>query len=93
MRQRHISCKAAFTLVELLAVIGIIATHNTPAGFASSVTLTTFLMFAFGSKAFCNYYFFVLGALCVTLAAYPPVLVAVTGTLQLVVEMLPSAHT
>jgi hypothetical protein len=53
------------------AVIGIIATHNTPAGFASSVTLTTFLMFAFGSKAFCNYYFFVLGALCVTLAAYP----------------------
>lgn len=53
------------------AIIGIIATHNTPAGFASSVTLTTFLMFAFGSKAFCNYYFFVLGALCVTLAAYP----------------------
>ena len=53
------------------AVIGIVATHNTPAGFAASVTLTTFLMFAFGSKAFCNYYFFVIGALCATLAAYP----------------------
>lgn len=53
------------------AIVGIIATHNTPAGFAASVTLTTFLMFAFGSKAFCNYYFFVIGALCTTLAAYP----------------------
>ena len=27
-------------------------------------------MFAFGSKAFCNYYYFVIGALCCTLAAF-----------------------
>lgn len=53
------------------AFIGLAATRNTPAGFAASVALTTFLMFAFGSKAFCNYYFFVIGALCSALAAYP----------------------
>ena len=35
------------------------------------MTLTTFAMFAFGSKAFCNYYFFVIGALCCAIAAIP----------------------
>ena len=42
---------------------------NTPAGFAASLALSSFAMFAMGSKAFCNYYFFVIGALCCTLAA------------------------
>lgn len=35
-----------------------------PLGFAASLACSTFAMFAFGSKAFCNYYFFVAGALC-----------------------------
>jgi hypothetical protein len=37
---------------------------SSPLGFAASVAFSTFAMFAFGSKAFCNYYFFVAGALC-----------------------------
>jgi hypothetical protein len=48
-----------------------VATRNTPSGFAVSVAVTTFAMFAFGSKAFCNYYFFVIGALCCAIAAWP----------------------
>ena len=53
------------------AIISAITTRNTPEGFAASVTLTTFAFFVFGSKAFCNYYFFVIGALCCAIAAIP----------------------
>ena len=52
------------------AVVSVVVTRNTAGGFAAAVALTTFMMFAFGSKAFCNYYFFVIGALCCTLAAF-----------------------
>lgn len=52
-------------------VITTVATRNTPSGFAAAVAATTFSMFAFGSKAFCNYYFFVIGALCCAIAAWP----------------------
>lgn len=46
-------------------------TPNTPAGFAGSVALSSVAMFAFGSKAFCNYYFYVVAAICCTIAAIP----------------------
>jgi hypothetical protein len=49
--------------------IGALATPNTPAGFAVALALSTFATFAFGSKAFCNYYFFVAGVLCCAAAA------------------------
>lgn len=49
--------------------VGMIATPNTPAGFAAVVALGCLVSFAFGSKAFCNYYFFVIGALCCAAAA------------------------
>lgn len=54
-----------------MAVLTLVTTRNTPSGFASAVALTTFAMFVFGSKAFCNYYFFVIGALCCAIAAWP----------------------
>jgi hypothetical protein len=38
-------------------------------GFAAGTAVMTLVLFAFGKKAFCNYYFFVLGALAVTVAA------------------------
>ena len=43
--------------------------QRTPAGFAAAVALVMFVVFAFGKKAFCNYYFFVIGALCCAAAA------------------------
>jgi hypothetical protein len=55
---------AAIALVLVMLV-----TPNTVAGLAASVALSTFLTFAFGSKAFCNYYFFVVGAMCCAIAA------------------------
>jgi len=61
----------AVVAASAASVFSVLATRNTPAGFATSVALTTFMMFAFGSKAFCNYYFFVLGALCCAIAALP----------------------
>jgi hypothetical protein len=53
------------------SVVSLFTTRNTPSGFAASAALTMFAMFAFGSKAFCNYYFFVLGAMCCAMAAVP----------------------
>ena len=54
------------------AVVTLFTTRNTAEGFAGSALLTTFAFFVFGSKAFCNYYFFVIGALCCAIAAFPP---------------------
>jgi hypothetical protein len=49
-------------------VIGLRFTPNTATGFAATVSLYSLAMFSFGSKAFCNYYYFVVGALCCTAA-------------------------
>jgi hypothetical protein len=38
-------------------------TPNTRAGLAATLAFTLLLGFAFGSKAFCNYYYFVIGAI------------------------------
>jgi hypothetical protein len=65
------SFRWAVTAAALAALAYLVATPNTPAGFATAVAMTTFTTFAFGSKAFCNYYFFVIGALCAALAAIP----------------------
>jgi hypothetical protein len=56
---------------SVAAILTAATTRNTPEGFAASIAFTTFAFFAFGSKAFCNYYFFVIGALCCAIAAIP----------------------
>lgn len=38
-------------------------------GLAAGTAFLTFVLFAFGKKAFCNYYFFVLGTLAIAVAA------------------------
>ena len=42
---------------------------RTPAGFGAAIGLTFWAFFAFNKQAFCNYYFFVIGALCASVAA------------------------
>jgi hypothetical protein len=63
----------SFVWAAAAAAIGValttLVTPNTPAGFAVSLAFSSFLAFAFGSKAFCNYYFFVAGAMCCAIAA------------------------
>jgi hypothetical protein len=52
----------------LAMVVSLLSTPNTAAGLCASITLYSLALFAFGSKAFCNYYYFVIGALCCTAA-------------------------
>lgn len=44
----------------------------TPAGFAASVAVIYLSFFMLAKQAFCNYYFFTIGALCCALAACQP---------------------
>ena len=64
--------------VPVAAIIPAIAlalwrSPRTPAGFASAIALVFFAFFAFNKQAFCNYYFFVVGALCCAVATTWPV--------------------
>ena len=61
-RCRRVPVWIGAAVVAMIA--GVLLTPNTPAGFAASTAMYSFAMFAFGSKAFCNYYFFVIAALC-----------------------------
>ena len=45
--------------------------ERSPAGFAAAIALVFFCFFGFAKQAFCNYYFFVLGAICCAVAAAP----------------------
>ncbi len=60
--------------IPFVAVLGVLGlalwrAPRTPAGFAASVALAYVTFFALNKQAFCNYYFFVVGALCVAVAA------------------------
>ena len=44
---------------------------RSPAGFALSIDLIFLVFFAFNKQAFCNYYFFTIGAFCCALGAMP----------------------
>jgi len=43
---------------------------RTPAGFAAAIAFVFFAFFAFNKQAFCNYYSFVVGTLCIALGAW-----------------------
>ncbi|MFZ5468229.1 MAG: hypothetical protein ACOZIN_02230 [Myxococcota bacterium] len=62
------------SLVGFLAVVPASALAlwrcpRTPAGFAAAVAFIYLVFFAFNKQAFCNYYYFVVGALCAAVAA------------------------
>jgi hypothetical protein len=48
--------------------IGLWRAPRTPAGFAATLALTSLGFFAFSKQGFCNYYYFVVGALCLAVA-------------------------
>jgi hypothetical protein len=56
-------------LTPLALVLALRRLPRSPAGFASTVGFTFLVFFAFNKQAFCNYYFFVVGALCTALAS------------------------
>lgn len=59
----------AFVAGAAGVVIGVWRMPRTPAGFAATCSLAFIGFFAFNKQAFCNYYYFVIGALCVAAAA------------------------
>jgi len=61
-----------FVSAGIAIAIALLRAQRTPAGFAASVALTFIAFFAFNKQAFCNYYFFVIGACCIALAASHP---------------------
>ena len=65
----QLSSAIAFGVAALAAALAVWRCPRTAAGFSAAVALTFLAFFAFNKQAFCNYYFFVIGALCVTLAA------------------------
>jgi hypothetical protein len=64
----------SLSLVAALLAIGVSLWRapRTPAGFAGAVALTCCAFFAFNKQAFCNYYYLVVGSLCVAVAAAEP---------------------
>lgn len=54
----------------IAAVVSLFTTRNTPSGFAAAAAITMFAMFVMGSKAFCNYYYFVIAAICIAVGAF-----------------------
>ena len=61
-----------FVSAGIAIVIALLRAPRTPAGFAAAVALTFIAFFAFNKQAFCNYYFFVIGACCIAIAASQP---------------------
>jgi hypothetical protein len=49
--------------------LGLVRAARTPAGFAAATALAFLAFFAFNKQAFSNYYFFVIAALCASVAA------------------------
>lgn len=55
-------------IVPLMALM-LRITPRTPGGFAAAVAMVCLVFFAFNKQAFCNYYYFVIGALAVAISA------------------------
>ncbi|HUR35894.1 MAG TPA: hypothetical protein VM032_18955 [Vicinamibacterales bacterium] len=63
------SSAIAFLVAPAAAALALWRLPRTAAGFAAAVALTFLAFFAFNKQAFCNYYLFVIGALCIMMAA------------------------
>jgi hypothetical protein len=62
----------SFVVAAASAVLALWRLPRTPSGFAVAVAMTLFGFFAFNKQAFCNYYFFVVGALYAAVAGWRP---------------------
>ena len=72
-RQPPFGSGVAFGVAAVVMVLALWRAARTPAGFALSVSALFLAFFVLNKQAFANYYFFVVGALCVAVAAAEPV--------------------
>jgi hypothetical protein len=70
-RRGHAQPSALVAVVAMSAAsaLALWRSPKTPAGFAAAIAVMFLAFFAFNKQAFCNYYFFVIGAFAVSLAA------------------------
>ena len=59
----------AFVVASIVAGLCLWKCHRSPASFALAVSVTYLAFFATNKQAFANYYFFVIGALCLCVAS------------------------
>ena len=72
MAHRGLHPPTTVMTLTAVAVATIVVRRTLPrnaAGFAAAMAIVSVAAFAFGKKAFCNYYFFVIGALVTAVAA------------------------
>jgi hypothetical protein len=62
----------SFAVAAAASALALRRLPRTPAGFAMANAFTFMGFFVFSKQAFCNYYFFVIGAVCASLAAWLP---------------------
>jgi hypothetical protein len=62
----------AFVAAAVVIGLALWRMPRTPAGFALALSATFLTFFAFNKQSFCNYYFFIIGSLCVAIAASQP---------------------
>jgi hypothetical protein len=62
----------AFGVAAAVGGLALWRAARTPAGFALGVSALFLAFFVLNKQAFANYYFFVIGALCVAVAAADP---------------------
>ncbi|HXX65799.1 MAG TPA: hypothetical protein VEK07_01375 [Polyangiaceae bacterium] len=60
---------ASFLVTGMVTALGLWRLPRTPAGFAAAIAAASLAFFATSKQAFANYYFFVIGAMCCTVAA------------------------
>jgi hypothetical protein len=58
-----------FIAAVIAIVFVLMRAPRTPSGFAAGLALVFITFFAFSKQAFCNYYYFVIGAMCCAVAA------------------------
>ena len=71
-RQPPFGTGVAFAVAAVVMVLALWRAARTPAGFALGVSALFLAFFVLNKQAFANYYFFVVGALCVAVAAAEP---------------------
>jgi hypothetical protein len=72
------SAAVAFLVASVMAGVSAWRLPRTPAAFATALAVTFLSFFAFNKQAFCNYYFFVIGALSVGIASTSDVAASAT---------------
>jgi hypothetical protein len=60
----------SFVVAAAASALALWRLPRTPAGFGAAIGMTFLAFFAFNKQAFCNYYFFVVGALYASVAAW-----------------------